>query len=109
MLPARRPCAGRRPAGEELTWRLGPYRPLFLPSDTEHVVIARRGAVPEDQGESVEVEQPQVVDPAADPLAIARVPLAAVGVVLDGGAALESERPGGRVERPAPETVTADG
>src|SRR6187455_3062079 len=49
----------------------------------EHVVVAGRGVVPEDPGEPVEVEVPQVVDPAADALAVAaaRAPLAAVGVV----------------------------
>src|SRR5262245_41828992 len=82
---------------------------LPLSERIEHVVVAGRGVVAEDQGERVEVEASQVVDPAADPLAVAPAftPFTAVGVVAGHGAAVEQERRPGIVEHPAAEPIAA--
>jgi hypothetical protein len=97
--PARGPSAGAvlgrwRACLAERTRRPPSCFQLPLRERTEHVVVAGRGVVAEDQGERVEVEVTQVVDPAADALAgaAARAPFAAAGTVFGDGAASEPER-----------------
>src|SRR5262245_3517647 len=73
----------------------------------EHVVVARGGVVPGDDGEHVKAERPEVIDAAADaqPGAPARTLVTAVGVVPGDRAVGDTEARAGADEGATPGAI----